>query len=281
MGGSSGQQKQESQTSAPWAPAQASLQGILGQLNPQSAGITGAENAAISGLASNASQGNPFSAGISGVASNLLAGGGPDRTGMVNDAYSQYQAALNPFARGDYVNPESNPALRGYLDVIKGDITKSLGAGYAGSGRAPSGAGSYGTNWAEGYTRGAAPVVLDAYNQGIAGQRSAIDSMFGAGGTTAGLLSGLDQTKLGNQVAGVQAAGAATEAQNAPFMQMLQVEAARRGIPLQALAQMAGIAQPIAGLGGQVDSSGQSSKEMSGAEQFGAIAGGIGKLFGK
>jgi hypothetical protein len=200
---------------------------------------------------------------------------------MVGNAYSQYQQQLTPFARGDYVNPESNPALRGYLDVIKSDITNSLGSQYAASGRDPSGAGSYGQNWARGYTQGAAPIMYDAYNQGLAGQRSAIEGQFGGAGTAAGLLSGLDQTRLGNQVAGIGAAGQATDAANAPFLQMLQAESLRRGIPLQSLAQMAGIATPIAGLGGQRTGTTDTTSQMSGAQQFALLGQGLGSLWPK
>ncbi len=41
-----------------------------------------------------------------------------------------------------------------------------------------------------GMSQGTAPVMLDAYNQALAAQRSAIDSLYGAGGQTAGLFPG-------------------------------------------------------------------------------------------
>ena len=115
----------------------------------------------------------------------LLAGGGPDRTPMVNGAYDQYRVALAPFARGDYVDPASDPALRSYLDVLKNDVSTQVNGMFAGAGRDISGMNQQAL--ARGITQAEAPVLLDAYNRALAGQRSAIDSIYGSGGQTAAL----------------------------------------------------------------------------------------------
>ena len=127
-------------------------------------------------------------------------------------------------------------------------------------------------------------------------QRSAADALYGAGNTTAGIVSGnagntynagntnagilagMQQQSLANSGVGIQAGQQALDAQNAGANAALTAEAARRGIPVQALGLLAQIGIPIAGLGGQ--STGQSSgtQQMSGAQQFATIAGGVGKL---
>jgi hypothetical protein len=178
------------------------------------------------------------------VANTLLAGGGPDRTPMVNGAYDQYRVALAPFARGDYVDPASDPALRSYLDVLKNDVSTQVNGMFAGAGRDLSGMNQQAL--ARGITQAEAPVLLDAYNRALAGQRSAIDALYGAGGQTAGLLSNLDQARLANQQAGIGAADAALTAQNWGPTQQLAVEAQRRGIPLQTLAAQYGMVLPAA-----------------------------------
>src|SRR4029077_20569404 len=77
-------------------------------------------------------------------------------------------------------------------------------------------------------------------------QRSALDTLYGAGGQTAGLLSNLDQARLANQQGGIGAAGTALTAQNWGPTQQLAIEAQRRGIPLQALAAQFGMVLPAA-----------------------------------
>ena len=84
------------------------------------------------------------------------------------------------------------------------------------------------------------------YNLSVAGQLGALNSLYGAGDTTAGLLSTLDQARLGNMKAGIGAADAAITAQIWGPTQMLAVEAQRRGIPLQTLAAQYGMVLPAA-----------------------------------
>jgi len=237
-------QQATQQATTPWAATSGLLGNLLNQIGGLSPNLTEAESGALGQLSANASAGNPWASQIGGVANTLLAGGGPDRTPMVNGAYDQYRAALAPFARGDYVDPASDPALRSYLDVLKNDVSTQVNGMFAGAGRDLSGMNQQAL--ARGITQAEAPVLLDAYNRALAGQRSAIDSLYGAGGQTAGLLSTLDQARLANQQAGIGAADAALTAQNWGPTQQLAVEAQRRGIPLQTLAAQYGMVLPAA-----------------------------------
>ena len=249
MGGSTTQVKQTSSQTQPWAPAQPLIGGILGQLGGAlgAAGPTANESAALAGLEANAGAGNPWAPQIGSLATDLLSGGGPDRTGMVSSAYDAYRAALAPFARGDYVDPASNPALHGYLDTIGNDVSSRVNGMFAGAGRDLSGMNTQ--TLARGIAQGEAPVLNDAYNKALSDRLAAIDKLYGAGGNTAGLLSNLDQTALANRRAGVGVADAALNAQSYGLNQTLALEAMRRGIPLEALQRIASIGVPIAGLG--------------------------------
>lgn len=237
-------QQATQQATTPWAATSGLLGNLLNQIGGLSPNLTEAESGALGQLSANASAGNPWASQIGGVANTLLAGGGPDRTPMVNGAYDQYRVALAPFARGDYVDPASDPALRSYLDVLKNDVSTQVNGMFAGAGRDLSGMNQQAL--ARGITQAEAPVLLDAYNRALAGQRSAIDSLYGAGGQTVGLLSNLDQARLANQQAGIGAADAALTAQNWGPTQQLAVEAQRRGIPLQTLAAQYGMVLPAA-----------------------------------
>lgn len=237
-------QQASEQGMTPWAATSGLLGNLLDRIGGLSPDLTAAESGAFGQLAANASAGNPFASRIGGVADTLLAGGGPDRTPTVNAAYDQYRAALTPFARGDYLDPAADPALRSYLDVLKDDVSNQVNGMFAGAGRDLSGMNQQAL--ARGVTQAEAPVLLDAYNRAVAGQRSAIDALYGAGGQTAGLLSNLDQTRLANQQAGIGAADAALTAQNWGPMQQIAIEAQRRGIPLQTLAAQFGMVLPAA-----------------------------------
>ena len=166
---------------------------------------------------------------------------------MINDAYAQYQKSLQPFAGGDYVNPASNPALRGYLDTIQTDVSNQVNGMFAGAGRDLSGANLQ--TLARGIAQGEAPVLNDAYNAARNQQIAAINSLYGAGNTTGGLLSQFDQTRLANQQAGLGVAKTAQGFALDPYNQQLAIEAQRRGILLSTLQALAGITTPIAGLG--------------------------------
>ena len=237
-------QQATQQATTPWAATSGLLGNLLNQIGGLSPNLTEAESGALGQLSANASAGNPWASQIGGVANTLLAGGGPDRTPMIDGAYDQYRAALAPFARGDYVDPASDPALRSYLDVLKNDVSSQVNGMFAGAGRDLSGMNQQAL--ARGITQAEAPVLLDAYNRALAGQRSAIDALYGAGGQTAGLLSNLDQARLANQQAGIGAADAALTAQNWGPAQQLALEAQRRGIPLQTLAAQYGMVLPAA-----------------------------------
>lgn len=121
-----------------------------------------------------------------------------------------------------------------------------------------------------------------AADAGYGATSGAAGAAYGAGNTNAGILAGLQQQYLTNQGAGVGAASSATDASNAGANAALQAEAQRRNIPVQALGLLAQIGIPIAGLGGTSSgtATGQSNttNQMSGAQQFGLIANGIGGM---
>ena len=233
----------------PWAPAQPYLSGILAQLQGQlpATSLTPTESSALTGLADSAGYMRQFLPGATSLATDLLAGGGADRSAMASGAYDAYRAALTPFARGDYVNPASNPMLQSYLDTIRSDVTNSVNGMFAGAGRDLSGLNQQAL--ARGIAQGEAPVLLDAYNQALANQRSAIDALYGGANTTTGLLSSLDQARLANRQAGLGVAQTGQQFATAPYEAQLAAEAARRGIPLSTLQTLVQLGVPIAGLG--------------------------------
>lgn len=277
-----------SQTSNPWVAAQPFLNGILGQLNPGGAGLTGGENNALNTLQTNgANAAAQWGPQINGVASGLMNGGGATSTNpMVQQAYQDYQRRLGSTADGSQIG--QNSGLLPYLDTLKSDITNQVNGQFAGAGRDLSGSNSMALG--RGISQGLSPVIAGQYNTDVSNMMGAAGSLYGAGNTTSGILAGNNQQANANRVAGAGLIPGAMDVQNAGGNAELQAEAARRGIPMQALGLLAQIGIPIAGLGGtQTGTTNQTGtgtrngtsntqNQMSGAQQFATIAGGIRSL---
>src|SRR4030081_2572994 len=90
-------------TKSPYAPAIGPINSILGNVGAMATntGLTGNETGAINSLVALARAGNPYAPAIDSYATTMLSGGGPDRTGLVSDAYASYQKNLAGTAAGD------------------------------------------------------------------------------------------------------------------------------------------------------------------------------------
>jgi hypothetical protein len=265
----------------PWAPAQGDLKSILSGIQPYTAnpGLTGTETGALGGLQGLANQGNPYAAGIGNYAASMLAGGGAqNQAPMVNNAWGQYQGQMQPTANGAYTDPNTNPFFAKTTAALSNDAWNRISSLYAGAGRDPAGAGNFGYNVSRGIGDATAPVYADAYNRERTNQLNASNNLFQGAGQTAGLLGGFQNQFNQNQGTGVGAANSALSANNAPYQQTLAIEAQRRGIPISLMQQLAGIAAPIAGLGGTGSSN--TTQQASGMQQFSALAPMLGNIFG-
>lgn len=279
MGGTSTSQTQQQSTTAPWQPTQGLLTSILGSLNGINPNLNTAQTGAINTLATNAANGNPWAPQIGGYATSLLNGGGAlNQQGMVNDAYTNYVNATQPLASNTNYDPYSTPGFSDAVNTLTNDITNNVNGSFAAAGRDFSGANSQAL--ARGITQGVAPVIQSQYNANVANQQGAASALYNAANNTAGNLAGMQQNYLANQGQGVTAAQSALDAQNYGANATLAAEAQRTGIPLQTLSLMANIGIPIAGLGSQSSGTSNTTQQMSGAQQFGLISGGIGNLLG-
>lgn len=279
MGGTSQTSQTQNSTTQPWAPAQPALQGILGQVQSGlgNTALTGNETGAINTLEHNAGNASQYAPAIQGYAQNLLSGGGANaQAGNINQNYQNYQAQTNPLASNTNYNPYSTPGFGDAINTMTSDITNGVNGQFAGAGRDFSGANSMALG--RGLTQGLAPTIASQYNQNVQNQQGAAGNLYQAGNTNAGLLTGLNQQGLANQGQGVTAAGQANDAQNAGANATLQAEAARRGIPVQALGLLSQIGIPIAGLGGQSTGTSTGTATASPTQQIGQLFGGFGGL---
>ncbi len=281
MGGTSTGSTNQAQTStttpASWATPylQNSLAGIgnLGQ-------PTSVEQGAFAGLES--PQASGILAGYVPQQQNFaqtLYGGGQDFSGIVGDAYKNYLGGLSPFTSGS-LNPYDTPGFADAINTARNDAFNQVGSSYAAAGRDPSGAGNFGQTFGRGFAQGVAPTIAAQYNTNVGNRLSSLGNAYQAGGNTAGLLSGLQQTKFGNQGLASTAAQTSQQFANSPFLQQLQAEAAKRGISMDAYLAQAGIALPAAQAFGTTTGTGtgNQTQQMSGAQQFATLATGASKL---
>lgn len=291
MGGTSQQTQQQNsnqnmsatgqRTIDAYAPANPAINNTLSALG----NINASSSPGLSALSALGQQGNQFAGQIGGVANNLLSGGGANSFAPIaSGAYADYQRQLSPYANGDNVDPYKTPGFSDAMNTIGSDISQQVNSQFAAAGRDLSGYNQQAL--ARGLSQGQGQLYQNQYNQNVQNQLGAAGNLFGAGNTTAGTLSGLNQLSLANQQAGIGAAGAANEAEQ--YGPLLQIQA-QTGIPLQQLAAIMGIALPAgATLGTQNQTqqgtqsgqqTGTATKEASGLEQFQQFASGLGSLF--
>jgi hypothetical protein len=278
MSGKSEQTTTQSSTTAPYAAAQPDLTAILGKLGPMigSSGLSDSATNAINSAENTLNKPNQYAGLIGDYATNLLNGGNANaQANPLADNLSTYQKFLTPFANGSMVG--NNPALQAQLQQIQTDVTNNVNSQFAGAGRDLSGANQQAV--ARGVAQGEAPVIAGQYNQDVANQIGAANSLYNAGNTTSGLLTGLNQQGLANQGVGVGAASSAQAQQLYSPQQILALEQLRQNIPAQQLGLLAQIGIPIGGLGSQSTGTADTTKQDSGATVFGQITGGLGNLF--
>lgn len=267
-------QNSQSGTVNPFAPAQGLLSEASRVAGDQfgNVSLTPTENSALTGLANSGSYSGQFAPQQTSLVNDLYSGG-KDYSGDVTGARDKYLSQLDPTISGKFLDPSTNPFFGQTVSTIGNDVTNRLKSLYAGAGRSPANAGNFGYNLARGISEGTAPTFASAYNQERGNQLNAMGNAFNAGNTATGLLSGLDQTRLGNRQA---AAGAATTGQDltsAPFLSQLAAEAQRRGIPQSTLSQLVSIATALGGAGKTFDvtgaSSGQGTSTGNTTKQYG------------
>src|SRR5260370_4527766 len=251
----------------PWAPAQPFLSGTLAQLQGQLANssATPPETAAFGGLAGSSGYISQFLPQATDLANTLLAGGNAQaQVPMIGDAYQQYRNELNPYLQASFLDPRSAPGFADALAAANADITNQVNGMFARAGRDLSGLNTQAL--ARGLSQGEGQLIANQYNANAANQLGAMGSLYGAGNTTAGLLSNLNQQALANRQAGLGVAGTGQSFATMPYEQQLAAAAQARGIPLQTLQTLAQLGVPIAGVGGSFSNTRAASGATAGAQ---------------
>jgi hypothetical protein len=244
--------QQQQNTTAPWLAAQPFLSGILGQLQGSlgSTQLSPSELSGLQGLNNWAGYSSQFLPQVTGLTGNLLSGGNAmDQAGTINDAYKRYQMQLLGSGLIDpkNLNPMNTPGFGDALKTINSDISNQINQQFAGAGRDFSGMNAQ--TLARGLSQGEGALIQNQYNQNVANQLGAYGSLYNAGNTTGGLLSGLNQQRIANALQGINTNQAGQDIANQGYQQWLNTGAYSRMAPLQALQMLAGLGVNLGGLG--------------------------------
>lgn len=279
MGGTSKSTQTQSSQINPYDPAAGSLNGILSALGGQvgNASLNPTQAGAINTLTANGQAGDPNAAAVNKGTLGLLDGGGAtDNNPAIANNLTNYQGLLNSTASG--ANIGANSALKPQLDQIATDVTNSTNGQFAAAGRDGSPGNAMAV--ARGVAAGQAPVIAAQYNQDVANQLGAAGSLYNAGNSTYGMLNANNAAGNANIQAGIGADPAAFAATNAGANTTLAAQAQAFGIPVSQLETLLGAISPVAAQFGQQNGTATGTQQMSGAQQFATIAGGIGNAAG-
>lgn len=250
----------QSGTIAPYAPSENALNNILSGINNISFQPTAAQTQALDTIAGNAGSLPNYGSQAKSIASDLLSGG-QNYQPIVNGAYNQFQDAVSPILNAS-LDPMQTPGLADALATIRNDVTNQVNGMFAGAGRDLSGLNTQAL--ARGIAQGEAPVIASQYNQNVANRLNAANGILSGGQSTAGALSGLQQTQFGNQVQGLNTGiNVVPQAVNANANQALQAASLGFGLPVQNLAQIEALTVPIAGLGRQYTGTNNATSETT------------------
>lgn len=233
-------------SSQPWSEATTLLKSILSKYGSMNTDVSGAQTSALDNL-STAAGGIPnFGGTAAGGVNQLFNSSTAPQVGMLNTGYDTLNKNIGSTADGSQLDPYSTPGFSDALGTLTNDITKNVKGVFAGSGRDPSGAGSFAGSLGRGLIQGEAPVIQSQYNQNKANQLNSASTLYNASGTTAGNITGQNQVPLTNILSGLQGAGMIPGLYTAPAA--AQVGAAN-ATQQQPFANMQSLLTPALGLG--------------------------------
>lgn len=268
---------QQSSKTDPYAPSIPLLSGEASTIGGINTAQTPEQTAALAKLQGEATNLPDLSAGETGAVQNSLNASTSPQQGMLTGELGNYMKNTNPLATNTDLNPWNTPGFSDAMGVMSGDIMKNFKSMYAGSGRDPTGAGSFTTNAGRGIAAGEAPAISAQYGQNVqnllnanAGQASTTNAF--TQGLTSEQMSALDQ-QLKGVAGGASLPGILTQ----PGMTQYQAANTAYGTPWTNLAPAQAATLGIAGVGGTASGSGTTTQQTSPLTNIlGLLTGGAG-----
>lgn len=241
--------QQQSGASNPWSPTKPLLDSILAKYSGQNTDVTPEQRAALGTLQAGASAAPNFGGAAAGAVNNLFGSNTAPQVGMLSKSLADYHKNIGGTASGAELDPYQTPGFSDALTTMQNDITNKVKSVYAGSGRDPSGAGSFAKTLGRGLTEGIAPVIASQFNQNKGNQLSAAGSLYSAGGGTAGQITSQQQIPLANAAQGVGLLPQVSSAFTSPGASQLTAANLAQSLPFGNLQQLLAPLMGIAGLG--------------------------------
>lgn len=255
------------------------LQGLINKYQGLDTGVTSGQTDALNNLQA-AANGVP-NFGTQGATSigNMFNSSTAPQVGMLSDAYKNLQGNIGATASGANLDPYNTPGFGDALKTMTNDITNQVKGVYAGSGRDPSGAGSFAGSLGRGLTQGLAPTIASEANTLQANQANAANTLYNAAGSTAGAITGQNQIPLANQAQALGLLPQLSQAFTMPATTQLGAANAAYSQPFQNISQLLQPATSLGALGGQ--STGTSNTTVTQPQNttsniLGGVSGGIG-----
>lgn len=233
-------------SSQPWSAATPLLQNLLSRYGSTNTDVTPGQSTALANLNSSAAGIPNFGSTAAGGVDRLFGSDTSNQVGMLNTGFDTLNRNIGGTASGAELDPYKTPGFGSAIDTMSNDITNRVKGVYAGSGRDPSGAGSFAQSLGRGLEQGIAPVIASQFNTNKGNQMNAASTLYNASGTTAGNITAQNQVPLSNILQGLQGAGMIPGLYTAPAT--AQLGAANAG-QNQQFANMQQLLTPALGLG--------------------------------
>lgn len=256
------EQSQTSQT-RPWEESMPLVNSLLSQYGGMNAGVTANQGGALTNLANATSAIPNFGSTAAGGINKLFSSDSSPQVGMLQSAYGDLKSNLGGTASGANLNPYETPGFADAIRTMMQDTTDKTKGVYAGSGRDPSGAGSFAGTLGRGITSGVAPTIASQYGQNYQNMISANNQLFSGAGNTASGINNLRQSDMSNIMTSIQGAGAIPGLYTAPAQAQYAVANQQYSQPYQNLAQLLQPSVALAGLGSNSTGTGQSTQTSS------------------
>jgi hypothetical protein len=255
-------------------PAQPLLTNIVNSLSGTPTSVTPQQSGAI-GTLTNATNAIPnFTTGATNTTDKLFGYNTNPQQDISTNALTGLNTTLSPYLSSSYLNPMNTPGLSTELSGLTNSISNSINSQFAAAGRDLSPANT--TALAYGLEQGEAPVIANQYNQNVAAQQGAANSVFGAGNTTAQQLTQEQLAALGINTSGINAATSVPGVATAPGGAQLDVANTGAQMPFQNLGWLSSLADPLGALGGQTSATGTSTSTLPWYSGISGLGGGTG-----
>jgi hypothetical protein len=274
MGKSSQQTTTQSQqsTTQPWDKAQPLLENLLKDYSALNPAVTGAQSNAANNISNEASGVQGFDTNT--PISNLLNSSTTPQVGMLSSSLNSLNNSLAPVVDPNNLDPYKTPGFSDALNTLSNDITNNVKSVYAGSGRDPSGAGSFAGSLARGLEQGEAPVVANQFNANRSALMSGAGELNSATVGTEGAITGQQQVPLANEAQAIGLIPAAGAAATTPGQLQLGAANTSYNLPYTDLAALLQPSVALGGMGSQSQGSGTSVTSMP-QSTFGNVLGGL------